>query len=490
MDIFNIQGQESAGHFQVPFSLPLPGSKAFTPITHDLDLNLVEGDYEVRLSYLDFQVAAEPLTVRGGMKKEKTIGPYPRVVLMNLNPPRLFNPKNNPADAPLVYLSGLLRARQIPCETGLNILDSYLRLHKGYGNVTVVAGNFIGRNLRSTLRERVWSGEGLILLLDSGFNQLHWSPFTGVEVRSVPLKDREDSVHILPTPLGAEGQLALPEKNRWVIRPLADDVMVVAETTGKKLPVMVYRPHGKGFVLVIAMPLHVLAGQDKLSRLLLDVIARCNRAPNPALELTRLLPIQLALENQGPTARQVTFQELLPPDVQGFDFNPEPLPGDELKWKLTLAPATKTSLNYWLKLPDKIDTYPIKTEFLDNDTPLGEVTLSLDVSQTVHAGLMELVVELETLATTGRDAQRIARVIRHLLSIRNRGGADILSAIHDLHDALAAADQLEQVSTTDIEMQRLKLADFIRVLGRRLHEKVAPLGLPGLTPFITLITAE
>jgi len=96
------------------------------------------------------------------------------------------------------FLTNLLQIQEIDHETGHRLLDSYVKWHKGHSNMNVVLGNLMGRNLVNELQERVWRGEGLILVCDKPIHSPELVDFLGVSVRPIRGKEREKTYHLTP----------------------------------------------------------------------------------------------------------------------------------------------------------------------------------------------------------------------------------------------------------------------------------------------------
>ena len=74
----------------------------------------------------------------------------------------------------------------------------------------------------------------------------------------------------------------------------------------------------------------------------------------------------------------------MPYGVEIFEIEPEPEEEEELEWTITIPGKSTKTISYWIKLPDQVNTYEIKTELYDGEeTKLEEVSISFEVTQEV-----------------------------------------------------------------------------------------------------------
>ncbi|MCU0286487.1 MAG: hypothetical protein MUF15_08805 [Acidobacteria bacterium] len=151
--------------------------------------------------------------------------------------------------------------------------------------------------------------------------------------------------------------------------------------------------------------------------------------------------------------------------------------------------ATKI-LTYWLKCPDQTGDYEIKTEIYEGQTKIEEVALDVEVSQTLHSRLIDIINELETLDIKGPDTRYIRQARHFLEAILNRSTGSLTDQLFNLHDAVQATEAIGNIQTGDISLLRLKMGDIMIVMGRRLYETVKQSGLSLLLPFTGLIMAD
>jgi hypothetical protein len=477
IDVFNKDLGEVVISEELSVSIPM--AEEITE-TKTMSLNLVEGNYEIWLKHNEEILALADLSAISAVKPSQTIGIYPRVLIMNLH---LFGGHQHPVQ----FLTGLLQSQSIEYEIGLRFLDSYVKFHKGQANVNIVLGNEMGRKLRDELKERVWHGEGLILVCNKPDQNPEWKDFLGVTIKPIPGKTRETVIQILPNEFSSEGEIEFPGKLKLQMIKEQEDVVIIAQTQQKKYPVMTYRKYGKGHILMIAVPLEFKSGMEYMAQLLLNAIARFSQDIYTGSELTRLLPLELSLKNESSEAKTLKIKTILPYGVEAFDYKPEPEEGEELKWTITMPAVSTETISYWLKLPDQVNSFEIRTELYDEETKLDEVSISFEVSQVVLYRINELLLELEIINAVRKDVQLIRKAKHHLEQIRNRTVNSFMDHLLNLHDSVKAASYLAEVTSVDVSSQRLKTQDIMIIMGRRFYEAVKTWGEVQLSPILEII---
>jgi hypothetical protein len=449
-------------------------------------LNLVEGQYEVRLKYLDNVIVTAELTVAAAIKPEKTINVKPRVLVMNLQ---------SHFDS-AAFLSNIFHAAEIEYEVAQGVLESYFQFHKGYANVNIILGSTLGRKWRDELKDRVWRGEGLVLIANNPINAPDMTEWLGVSVSPFNGKNKADEsiIETLPGDLSGGGQVELVEKNRLIIEKKNTDVVIVGQTQQKKQPVMTYRKYGNGHILVIAMPVGLTvykSGGEMIAHLLVNAVNLFSSDIYTLSTLTRLLPVGISLRNEGSEEKNLTVKEVLPYEVEGKDYSPaleDTGDENEIQWNIKVPGGATETISYWLKLPDQAGTFEIKTEIYEGETKLEEVSLNLDVSQAVLSRIMDMIVELEALELSGQDAGAIERAKVCLENIRNRAVGSVSDHLMNLHDAVQAVESIGSVVSVDVSPLRLKAGDIMIIMGRRFYEAVKQTGASVLSPLSGLIT--
>jgi hypothetical protein len=450
-----------------------------------MSLNLVEGRYEIRLKYLEELLTSADLIVVPGIEGEKKIAVKPRVLILNLHLLGSSSPQ-------VKFLTNLLQVQEIDYETGHRLLDSYVRLHKGHTNVNIVLGNLMGRNLANELQERVWRGEGLILVCDKPIHSPGLVDFLGVSVRPIRGKDREKHITLLPGELCSGGEVELENKNKLMLQKEREDVIIVGQTRQNNHPVLAWRPYGNGHVLVMTTPLRFKSGTNEIAQLLVNAVHHFSKDVYSPSDLTRILPIETTISNKASEEKNLVVKELLPYGVEGYGYDPEPEEDEDkdLKWNLEVPAAGDATISYWLKLPDQINLYDIKTEIYEDETLRDELSLTFEVSQAVLSRIDELIVEIESMNAGGSDARFLRKAVNKLQKIRNRTGESLSQHLVNLLDSVEAANNLGSVKTIDVSSQRLKTQDIMIIMGRRFYEKVKTRGTSKLTPFTPMITGE
>jgi hypothetical protein len=494
IDVFNKDLGEVVISEELLVSIPL--AEEITE-TKTMSLNLVEGNYEIWLKHNEEIIALADLSAISAVKPNQTIGIYPRVLIINLLPPAargtLFE-KTVPLDPQqkllinfVDYLTALLQSQGIEYEIGLRLLDSYVKLNKGQANVNIVLGNEMGGNLRDELKEKIFHGEGLILFCDKPAQNPEWIDFQGVTIKPVPGKTRETVVQILPNEFCSEGEIECAEEIKLQMIKEKEDVVIIAQTKQKQYPVMAYRKYGKGYILMIAVPLEFKSGIEHMSQLLLNTITTFSLDIYTGSDLTRLLPLELSLKNESSEAAALKIKTFLPYGVEAFDFKPEPEEGEELKWTITVPAVSTETISYWIKLPDQVNSFEIKTELYEEETKLDEVTTTFEVIQTVLFRINELILELDMTGAVGKDARLISKAKHHLEQTRNRTGNSFMEHLLNLLDSVKAAAYLGEVKSIDVSSLRLKIEDIMVIMGRRFYEAVKTWGEVQLSPILELL---
>jgi hypothetical protein len=494
IDVFNKDLGEVVISEELTVSIPL--AEEITE-TKTMSLNLVEGNYEIWLKHNEEILSLADLSAISAVKPSQTIGIYPRVLIMNLLPPAargtLFE-KTVPLDPQkklfinfVDFLTALLQSQGIEYEIGLRLLDSYVKFNKGQANVNIVLGNEMGRKLRDELKERVWHGEGLILFCDKPAQNPEWIDFLGVTIKPVPGKTRETVIQILPNEFCSEGEIECPEKLKLQMIKEKEDVVIIAQTKQNKYPVIAYRKYGKGHILMIAVPLEFKSGIEHMAQLLLNTITRFSQDIYTGSDLTRLLPLELSLKNESSESKTLKIKTFLPYGVEAFDFKPEPEEGEELKWTITIPAVATETISYWIKLPDQVNSFEIRTELYDEETKLDEVSISFEVTQTVLFRINELILELDMTGAAGKDAQLVRKAKHHLEQLRNRTVNSFMDHLLNLHDSIKAAAYLGEVKRVDVSTQRLKTQEIMVIMGRRFYESVKTWGEVQLNSILEII---
>ena len=250
---------------------------------------------------------------------------------------------------------------------------------------------------------------------------------------------------------------------------------------------MAYRKFGKGHVLMIAVPLEFKTGIEHMNQLLVNAVNNFSRDIYTSSDLTRILPLELSLKNESSEAKTLTVKTFLPYGVEAFDFEPEPGEGEELEWTITVPAVAAETISYWIKLPDQVNSFEIKTELYDEETKLDEVSTAFEVIQTVLYRINELILELDIVGAAGKDAQMVRKAKHHLEQIRNRTVNSFMDHFSNLLDSIKAASYLGEVKGVDVSPQRIKTQDIMFIMGRRFYETVKTWGEGQLNSIIELL---
>jgi len=209
-------------------------------------------------------------------------------------------------------------------------------------------------------------------------------------------------------------------------------------------------------------------------------------------DLTRIVPIETTISNKASEEKNLVIKEIFPYGVEGYGYDPEPEEDEDknLKWNLKIPSARDATIFYWLKLPDQINLYDIKTEIYEDETLRDELSLTFEVSQTVLSRIDELIVEIDSMNAAGSDARFLRKAVNKLQKIRNRIGDSLSQHLSNVLDSVDAANNLGKVKTVDVSSQRLKTQNIMIIMGRRFYEKIKAWGASKLTPFTHIITGD
>jgi len=306
----------------------------------------------------------------------------------------------------------------------------------------------------------------LILVMDQSNHGTRWQDFPGLAVRPISARRRTRTLRILPSIYSSGGEIQLPADSKYRLELKTNNTHVLAETAGDNYPLIVYRRYGLGYVMTIALPPHALTGTDGTvgsNGLLMQLLSNALQAFSSDVytsPLTREVPVQISLKNETAQEKQVTVTEKLPYGTTAQEFHPEPHQiGNETRptvWKLTLPAFSEIKTGYWLTLPDQIDSYDIVSEIQDQP----QLTLTLEVSQTIAVHLNQLITDLEQLPLTG--SHRLEKTLRHLNHIRNRVGDSPQEHQRNVQDLLAAAEELNRMDTQSTEPYQIQIAQLLR----------------------------
>jgi hypothetical protein len=199
----------------------------------------------------------------------------------------------------------------------------------------------------------------------------------------------------------------------------------------------------------------------------------------------------LWLKNGGAEEKTLTVKEHLPYGASGFGFVPEPVNDEEeIKWQVKLGAEAEAVIAYWLKLPDAINSYEVKSEIFEGEQGLDEASLTFEVSQVVTARLDELLTELETLNVSGKDRLLVKTAIRLLQQVRNSSADSIDQLFSDVRSAARASHSIGQVISLAGSTLRLKIQNVMMVYARRLYEKLTTLSTPQLQSFTNHLLSD
>jgi hypothetical protein len=455
VEVARMESQEVVKTDSLAVSLALAENKT---VDHILALNLAEGIYAVTVKHGEQTIATAEITAAMGLEKEKYVSRRPRLLFMNTLSILYQSQKN--------FLKAILSAAGIPYQDSNNLIDSYAYDQKSEHNINVVFGNLATQSLKKELKERVHRGEGLIHIVDNSSSDAVMEELSGVRARNLLPALREKDITLLPGVLGNGGTAKLKDKCKLGLEILAGDVLAVAETKIGKKPLVAYRPYGNGKVLTICLPLEFTSGGG-FAQLLLNAVQLLNNDVFSPSDLARVLPLELRIKNNTGAAKTFRVQELIPQAAVAYGFNPQPLDGDGVKWDIQLAIDEEKTISYWLRLPDAVGIFDVKSEIFEGAQKVDEALLTFEVGQKIADRAAGIASEI----AAGDDA--LAKQALPLLQrIAGRSGDDPVSLWLNLADAVQAADLVAASETAEAMAWRRDMQNLMMACARMFYDKV------------------
>ena len=421
--------------------------------------------YEVRLKFNEEVIALADLKVKPGLEMEKGVKIEPRVLIMNL---RFLGIDGTQ----LGFLINLLQSQDIKYSSGNYILDSYVKFHNIENNVNIafVGSSFWG--MRDELRERVWRGEGLIVIANKTINSQDSVDFLGVKVKNIPKKNREKDMEMLSSAISSEGDFILFKKNPLKLEKQKDNVFIIGRSKIHKNAVIAYRGYGNGYVMTICAPLKFISGSENVAQTITNAIRLFSRDIYTISDLSRILPLGISLKNEAGDEKTYIVKEIQPYGVKGYGYEPQPDEGEELKWTLAIPGSSESRIFYWLKLPDEINSYDIKTEIYEDENKIDEKSVMFEVLQIVLSRIDEIIADIESLNASGSDAAYLNVAKHKLQNIRNRTGDSIINILLNLKDSIKAGKNVGKVKNIDVSSIRMKIHNIMMFFSRTLYDKL------------------
>jgi len=455
IEVAGKESQEVVQTDALTVSLALGENKS---MDHVLALNLGEGVYTVTLKYAENEVAQAEITAIMGLEKEKAVSRRPRVLFLNTHAMPYLSQKN--------YIKGILADAGIGYQDSAHLIEAYFHFQKSENNINVVFGNIGAPNFKKELQERVHRGEGMIYIIDNPRHDYTMEELSGVRGHNLLPALREKEITLLAGVLGSGGEVMLKSKCKLGLELLADDVQVVGESKNGKKPLLAYRQYGNGKVLTICAPLEFAAGGATFAQLLLNAVTLFNNEIFNQFDLARVLPLELRIKNNTGAAKTFRVKELVPQAATAYGFYPQPLDGEGIRWDIQLAVDEEKVISYWLRLPDVVGTYDIKSEIYEGEQKIDEALLTFEVGQKVADRMLAIAVEIDA----NGDAQ--ARRALHLLQRIAGRGDDAVSLWLNLRDSVEATNLLAASETAEAALWRQKLQNVMVACARLFYDKV------------------
>ena len=490
IEIINKETEGSVKTDEMKVSLGLSEEKEFEKT---LSLNLEIGVYEVKIKYKGDEIAEAELEAIEAITEEKEVSHSPKILFMNFIEYPYIMTKN--------LIKNVLKRENIEYRDSGTIMNSYINYQRGENTISIVCGNLSGMRIKNELRERVFRGEGLILIATNRRDVQWLEDVVGVRLKTIPGKNREKSVVFNPES-GVSGGYVLKRKIRMRIVPLKSGVKVLSKTVKNGYPMISFRKYGKGKVVVISHPLEITGGVGNMREFIRLIVERINGDIYNKSGISRIIPLDIILENRTDKEKKLKIKEIFPYGVKGFDYNPVP---DNMKkekkenfcgiffnrnekndekinpeWQITLPKETVRKIRYWLKIEDKIGTYPVKSEIYENDIKVNELEIKFEVTEDILTRIDNIISDLDKLTVSGKDRMHVERAKKLLLKIRNKNtffeGPFLYFA--NLDFSIRAGMELSKVKKVNIDEQRLKIGDLIMFYSRRVYEVLEDIPVP------------
>ncbi len=426
-------------------------------LEHVLAVNLAEGSYTIFLKLEDDLIAQAEISAGEGLEKEKGISSRPRLLFLNTVSLPYRSQKN--------FLKAALDGAGIEYQDTGSLIESYVQLQKNEHNINVVFGKLVSSHLIKELKERVHRGEGLICIVNNPAENGLLEEVGGVKAHNLLPPLREKEISLLPGPLGGGGAATLMNKCKLGLELLAEGVETVAETKIGKKPVATLRAYGNGKVLTICLPLEFTSGAG-FAQMMLNAVQLFNQDVFSPSDLVRVLPLELRIHNNTGSAKTFRVQEFVPQAAFGYGFNPPPLEGEGVQWDLQIADGEQKTIAYWLRLPDAVGTYDVRSEIREGEQKIDEALLTLEVEQKTADRAAAIAVEI---AAVGDAAAKMA--LTALQNIASRGD-DAVSLWLNLRDAVQAADLVAASGTAEAMTWRRQLQNVLMACARLFYDKI------------------
>lgn len=385
----------------------------------------------------------------------------------------------------LDLLEGILKQAATTYRLVFDKKDFQAELRNPYYTDVLILGNHhpLEDHFADELRERVYSGKGLVSSLYLGHGEGHehekgdqdLNLLFGLSYKG-QLSGDEHPVTLLDSPLSQAATVAAKGKALRV--EVSDPARIAAWLTDdhhhkddKQSPGIVLNGYGLGKTVFFAFDLGASLSEEAqttLKTLIRNSVSYVHRAKDTtAFHPFDLAPVEITLKSLG-AAFDLRLTETYPDGIRIYD----PVTGTWITdnpWTVNihLEPNETRRVLYYALLPDRAGTYTLGTQvaYLEGGvyTPYQELHLDLIAAQDSTTLAGDVIQTLKALPAAGEDQERVNEAIKYLEKVQARAVATREDAEKNIHDILKAIDKLLPVASADVSSVRLMLDELLKV---------------------------
>ncbi|MBI5640584.1 MAG: hypothetical protein HZA17_09180, partial [Nitrospirae bacterium] len=347
-------------------------------------------------------------------------------------------------------------------------------------------------HIKDELREKVYSGTGIISSLwsgrgdDSDDGDDAADPVFGIKYRG-RFPGAEHVVHTAESLISAEGAFDVYGSMKKI--EAGEDVIIAGWTEARKgregdrdrednddeeeyseYPAMTIKQYGKGRAIYLAFDLGSTLNDETyahLSEIIKKSIAYVHKSHDTkAFSPYALVPLELKLTGLE-RASELRIYETYPVEFKLYDpLEGKWLTGNTRIMNLHIAPdETKNILSYAL-MPDRPGTYTLQTDigYIEDSAyvSLRKLTTQLSVKQDCKTMVSEVIGMLKALKVSGRDKAKVRAIIRQVEAI-SRGTAVTRNDIgRNITEMVNAVNSLLALDNAGIDEIRLIMDSLIK----------------------------
>jgi len=335
-------------------------------------------------------------------------------------------------------------------------------LRSGLYNIYLLAGRKpLSDHLDVELAERIYSGDGLVLSNYEKFEDEKFRGLAGVK-RDGHFASNPRLLTLLESPMTHPCSYQLTGKVQKLLVTSANvQVAAVMEDKGRSYPALVLNPFGEGKVAVFAFTPDATLLQSAVGYTVPTRIDVIPAAPLPVEVNFKSLGAQFDLKVSETVDAALPILLTYPLGTKDQQ---------KITWLFSLGSNETRKLSYLVGLPEEAGTFDLSSEvsYLRNGNYEVYKTYPLTIKS--EKGLVsmktDILIGLQSLAVTGKDAGTLNKIIREYAKVINqpvitREQAD--EAIEELLELIEALRKL-QVDTTVV---RLDLDQLLKVYERK-----------------------